>query len=105
MCSALSGLTKKTVYADKLLATLLGVHEGDHVSYADLSRGLHKYIKDNNLKNLQAPAMRVAPTASIELVSCATPTVVTVATVKKCVYCDVEIPSAADFCDMCGAKQ
>jgi hypothetical protein len=101
----LSGLTKKTVYADKLLATLLGVREGDHVSYADLSRGLHKYIKDNNLKNRQAPAMWAAPTSSVELASSATPAVVAVTTVKKCVYCDAEIPSAADFCDMCGAKQ
>ena len=50
----MSGLTKKAVYADRLLSTILGVSEGDLVSYAQISKGLHKYIRDNNLSNMSA---------------------------------------------------
>src|SRR3989304_7103028 len=50
----MSGLTKKAVYADRVLSSILGVNEGDFVSYADISKGVHKYIKDNNLRSPQA---------------------------------------------------
>ena len=49
----MSGLTKKAVYADKVLAALLSVKEGTHVSYAELAKGLHKYIRENDLKQPQ----------------------------------------------------
>jgi hypothetical protein len=100
----LSGLTKKSVYADKLLATVLGVKEGDRVSYADLTRGLHKYIKDHDLKNPHA----VAAPASVPPVASGPPAVVppvTPTVTKACGNCGAEIPTEAVFCDVCGARQ
>ena len=100
----MSGLTKKSVYADKVLAALLGVTEGDHVSYAQLSKGLHQYIKENNLKNprpvnLDAMPLTVAPPPD------AKNTVATTNVTKKCRDCEAEIPAAAVFCDLCGMRQ
>jgi len=92
----MSGLTKKSVYADKTLSTILGVKEGELVSYAQLSKGLHKYIKDNNLRNPQAQmppsATQAAPPAAV-------------AGMKKCRDCGAEIPAQAVFCDLCGISQ
>jgi hypothetical protein len=103
--SGLSGLTKKTIYTDKLLASVLGVNEGDRVSYADLTRGLHKYIKDHNLKSPQAAAPTSAPvplaaTGPAEAVSTPAP-----AAARTCKGCGAEIPPDAVFCDLCGARQ
>ena len=100
----MSGLTKKSVYADKVLAAVLGVTEGDHVSYAQLSKGLHQYIKENNLKNprpvnLNAMPQTVAPAPE------ATNAVETPIATKKCRDCEAEIPVAAVFCDLCGVQQ
>lgn len=100
----LSGLTKKSVYADKVLATMLGVTEGDHVSYAQLSKGLHQYIRENNLKNspplkLNALALTIAPLAEV------TNTIVTAIVTKRCRDCGAEIPAVAVFCDLCGLRQ
>jgi len=101
----LSGLTKKTIYTDKLLATVLGVSEGDRVSYADLTRGLHKYIKDHGLKSPQTVAAMPAPA---QLAASGPPDILTVAspaTAKTCRDCGAEIPADAVFCDLCGARQ
>ena len=102
----MSGLTKKTIYADKVLARILGVSEGDHVSYADISKGLHKYIKDNDLRN---PNLGTQPTtlvaAPVPPPSADTNTVVTAVLTKRCRDCEAEIPIEAAFCDLCGARQ
>lgn len=102
--SALSGLTKKSVYADKLLATILGVSEGAHVSYADLTRGLHKYIKDHNLKNPKAAVasapVSLAVSGPPEVVASATPVAA-----RLCRECGSVIPPEAVFCDLCGVRQ
>jgi hypothetical protein len=100
----LSGLTQKSVYADKVLATILGVTEGDHVSYAQLSKGLHQYIREHNLKNppplkLNAPPLTIAPPAQV------TNTIVTGVVTKRCRDCEAEIPAVAVFCDLCGVRQ
>ena len=103
--SVLSGLTKKTVYADKLLATIVGVTEGDRVSYADLTRGLHKYIKDHDLKKLTAA---VTGTATVPLAASGPPEVTRAAVpvgARVCRDCGAEIPAEAIFCDLCGANQ
>ena len=98
----LSGLTKKSVYADKVLAIILGVKEGEHVSYADLSKGIHKYIKDHDLKNPSkafAPAATVSAAASTEIITR------DVDAMHSCRVCDASIPADAVFCDLCGARQ
>jgi hypothetical protein len=104
----LSGLTKKAVYADKVLAKILSVNEGDHVSYAELSRGLHKYIKENHLKELgtqSSPVVSGTLVPSQQVPTPASATVITVAVTKKCKNCMSEIPVGAAFCDLCGLRQ
>jgi hypothetical protein len=100
----MSGLTKKTVYADRVLATLLGVKEGDHVSYAELSKGLHRYIREKDLKNPKpyqqnaslnsAPPRREASSASAVK-----------PIIRYCRDCGFEIPFEAVYCDLCGLHQ
>ena len=98
----LSGLTKKSVYADKVLATILGVREGDYVSYAQLSKGLHQYIKENKLKSLRPVNLDVTPQAPAPE---ATTSAATNAVTQRCRDCGAEIPSGAIFCDLCGVRQ
>jgi len=99
----LSGLTKKSVYADKLLATILGVTEGDYVSYAQLSKGLHQYIKENKLKNPR-PVNLDATHQPLALPLQVTTSAATRVT-QRCRDCGVEIPTGAVFCDLCGVRQ
>jgi len=101
----MSGLTKKTVYADKILATMLGVKEGEHVSYSELSKGLHKYIKDNHLRATQAG--NAIPTTTYVAESVQVETVASTAAMKtrKCRDCGGDIPLDAVFCDLCGLRQ
>ena len=99
----LSGLTKKAVYTDKLLATIAGVTEGDRVSYADLTRGLHKYIRDHNLKSPQPAA--ALPSPMTPQAAPTQPQITTSAPARTCRECGTEIPTEAIFCDLCGARQ
>ena len=98
----MSGLTKKIIYADKLLSSLLGVPEGSLVSYSEISKGLHKYIKENDLKNPNSAKLKSAPTRPLPPPEVA-PTRVEDATL--CKDCGEPLPLGAVFCDMCGAKQ
>lgn len=107
----MSGLTKKTVFTDRALAVILGVKEGEMVSYAQLSKGVHKYIKDNDLRNPNrvkpsAPSSPLSP--AIQPTRSATPQTVlpaASAAMKTCMDCGAEIPAEAAFCDLCGVKQ
>lgn len=95
----MSGLTKKVVYADRLLAALLEVSEGELVSYAQISKGVHKYIKDKDLRNISAQRPQVTeqrpPLAESYVAQ----------TTKRCRDCGAEIPYEAVFCDLCGVSQ
>ncbi len=87
------------MYADRLLSSLLGVTEGELVSYAQISKGLHKYIKEKDLKNISAEhrattEQRVSVTESTETLA-----------MKRCKDCGAEIPDEAMFCDLCGVSQ
>jgi len=95
----LSGLTKKAVYADTVLSTILGVTEGELVSYAQISKGLHKYIKERDLRKTSAET----PSIIREAVQPAEPIVSP--NMKRCRDCDAEIPFEAVFCDLCGVSQ
>jgi ribosomal protein L40E len=95
----LSGLTKKIVYADRLLSAVLGVNEGEMVSYAQISKGVHKYIKDNDLKNVSARP-QPAPQQVLKEEKSSTPPAL-----KRCRDCGAEIPQEAVFCDLCGVSQ
>jgi len=95
----LSGLTKKTVYADRLLSAVLGVTEGDLVSYAQISKGVHQYIKDNDLRNISARSQPATQQPVQEAKPSPSPNV------KQCRDCSAEIPLEAVFCDLCGVSQ
>ncbi len=94
----MSGLTRKQIYVDRNLSMVLGVSEGELVSYADIQKHLHKYIKDNDLKNPQMPQPTSVP-LSQEIRPAGT------TGMKKCKDCGADIPSEAVFCDMCGVSQ
>jgi len=106
----MSGLTKKTVFADRALSAILGVREGELVSYAQLSKGLHKYIKDNDLRNpnrvrLSTPSSPPSPATEPTLSVTQTVLPAGFAPMKTCMDCGAEIPAGATFCDLCGVKQ
>jgi hypothetical protein len=90
----MSGLTKKVIRVDAALSTILRVDQGTLVSYSELSKGLHRYIKDKGLKN--APPMAVETTEVL---------VTTPETLARCRDCGEIIPEGALFCDMCGVRQ
>jgi len=100
----MSGLTKKIIYVDKALSPILGVNEGALVSYSELSKGIHRYIKENELRKphpVEAeapPAATTTPPPQLSPVENAHEAVV-------CKDCGETIPVGAVFCDMCGVKQ
>jgi len=95
----MSGLTKKIIYADNTLSTLLSVNEGALVSYADISRGLHRYIKEKDLKNPQSVHLRAQTPAPSE------PAPTETVAEQACRDCGEAIPTGAVYCDMCGMRQ
>ena len=65
-------LTQKSVVTDDTLSQLIGVPKGALLSYTELTRGLHAYIKSNKLR------------------------------LKTCGSCNSQIPGYVTFCDKCG---
>jgi hypothetical protein len=99
----MSGLTKKIIYTDKALSSILGVSEGALVSYADISKGLHRYIKERDLKNphpVQPQSSSATPTSPPQ----SSPAIGQEGQ-AVCKDCGEQIPAGAVFCDMCGVKQ
>jgi len=94
----MSGLTRKQVYVDRNLSAVLQVTEGELVSYADIQKRLHKYIKDNDLRNPQHRPQPGAPVGSRTQVP-------SMARTKQCRDCGEHIPFEAVFCDLCGVSQ
>jgi ribosomal protein L40E len=94
----MSGLTKKIIYTDKMLSVILDVKEGSMVSYAELSKGLHKYIKEKDLKNPHPILPHAQPTSP-------PPAESQLAERAVCKDCGESLPEGAVFCDMCGVKQ
>jgi ribosomal protein L40E len=101
----MSGLTKKQIYVDRNLSAIFKVSEGELVSYAEIQKLLHKYIKDNDLKNLQRA--RPSPSMSRTLPEVAEQKRATLVSsgMKNCRDCGSRIPSEAVFCDQCGVTQ
>lgn len=94
----MSGLTRKQIYVDRNLSAVLGISEGELVSYADIQKRLHKYIKEKDLKNPPRPQPATMP-MSQELKRPST------TGMKKCRDCGADIPSEAVYCDVCGVSQ
>ena len=99
----MSGLTKKIIYTDKTLSTILDVKEGALVSYAEISKGIHRYIKERDLKNphpVQPQSSFATPTSPPQ-----SPRAIGQEGQEVCNDCGEQIPVGAVFCDMCGVKQ
>lgn len=96
----MSGLLKKRIQADRNLGTIVGVPEGTAVSYAEIQKGLHRYIKEHNLRTDLA---KEATPAVSQRAEAETPK----GEVREvhCISCGEAIPSGAVFCDLCGAMQ
>jgi hypothetical protein len=96
----LSGLLKKRVQVDQTLGTVVGFPEGTVVSYAEIQKGLHKYIHDHGLRT-DVPKPAVSPVVqNLEHESLESPR-----RGHFCVSCGEAIPSGAVFCDLCGVLQ
>jgi hypothetical protein len=96
----LSGLLKKRIQVDRTLGTVIGSPEGTIVSYAEIQKGLHKYIHDHGLRTdiPKAGATPAAQTSGPEVPG-------SQARGFYCVWCGEAIPSGAVYCDLCGALQ
>jgi hypothetical protein len=94
---------------------ILGVAEGEQVSYSEIQKNLHKYIKNNDLKNplkrpsaTQPPAVEKPqpfPPSSQQQATQPEPIAEALAGGRYCRSCGAHIPSDAVFCDMCGFDQ
>jgi chromatin remodeling complex protein RSC6 len=103
----MSGLTKRMIYADRHLSAILGVNEGSLVSYAEISKGIHAYIKKNDLKNPKS-VKTLEPSSTEEevtVIAQASPSPETPTQIRECRDCGEPIPADAIYCDMCGIEQ
>jgi hypothetical protein len=88
------------VHVDQGLGTVIGAPEGAMVSYAEIQKGLHKYIHDHGLRtDVQKPA----PASNIQ--ASEPETHGGEARGFYCISCGEGIPSGAVYCDLCGAPQ
>jgi chromatin remodeling complex protein RSC6 len=85
----LSALQKKIVLIDENLSKIVGKEQGSLASYAELTKGVHDYIKKHELKK-----------STSETLSESTST-----TVKFCFSCGSDVAAGSIFCDKCGKKQ
>jgi len=94
----MSALTKKQIIADQILANLVEVSEGTLLSYAELTKGMHNYIKKNRLRKGDEELASLASAPSV-------PTLKFQAIWIACSACGAAIPGSATYCDKCGEKQ
>jgi ribosomal protein L40E len=67
-----SMLTQKSIVADDTLALLTGQSKGTLLSYTELTKSMHQYIRSKGLR------------------------------LKTCPNCKAQIPNFATYCDKCG---
>ena len=67
-----SMLTQRSIVADDTLSSLTGQPKGALLSYTELTKMMHQYIKTNGLR------------------------------IKACPNCKAQIPGNATYCDKCG---
>jgi len=100
----LSGLLKKRVQVDQTLGTVVGFPEGTVVSYAEIQKGLHKYIHDHGLRtDVPKPAVSSAVPPGVQNLE--HEALESRRRGHFCVSCGEAIPSGAVFCDLCGVLQ
>ena len=96
----MSGLLKKRIQVDQILGTLIGSPEGTIVSYAEIQKGLHKYIRNHGLRT-------DVPKAATAAVTQASGPETSESQMRGlyCISCGEAIPTGAVYCDLCGALQ
>ncbi len=67
-----SMLTQRAIVADDTLSTLTGQPRGAYLSYTEVTKMMHQYIKSKQLR------------------------------LKACPHCNAPIPGYATYCDKCG---
>mgnify|MGYP001034147576 CR=1 FL=1 len=85
----MSALQRKIILVDDNLSKVVGKEQGSFVSYAELTKGIHDYIKKNDLRK-----------GSTETTSESTSS-----GVKFCYGCGADLAAGSTFCDKCGKKQ
>ena len=88
----MSGLTKKQIHTDATLARVVGLEEGTLISYAELTKAIHEYIKRNKLKKVEQEKDSISSTQPLQQIN-------------YCHSCGAPHFATAVFCDRCGAKQ
>lgn len=99
----MSGLLKKRIQVDRNLGIILSTPEGTIVSYAEIQKGLHKYIRDNHLRTDLAGSEAASISEASEAPQPEAPRAQPAG--AYCISCGEGIPSGAVFCDLCGALQ
>ncbi len=81
----MSNISKKTIIVDENLSKIIGVEVGTLVSYSEIAKGIHEYIKAHNLKKKTEKTEKRKS--------------------KFCFRCGAQLPEKAAYCDQCGIKQ
>jgi len=96
------------IYADRYLSVILGVNEGSLVSYAEISKGIHAYIKKHDLKNpkfVRTPEPSQTEEVAVIAQASQAHEASAPAQIRECRDCGELIPLDAIYCDMCGIEQ
>jgi hypothetical protein len=84
----LSTLQKKIILVDENLSKIIGIGHGELTSYAELTKGIHEYIKKYDLRKKTELASE-SPSGNI----------------RFCFNCGADMSASSIFCDKCGKKQ
>jgi ribosomal protein L40E len=85
----LSALQRKIILVDEDLSKVVGKEQGTLVSYAELTKGIHDYVKNHDLR-------KSTQEASSEPV---------LTHANFCYRCGADLTTGSTFCDKCGNKQ
>ena len=80
----MSAFSRKMIRVDENLSKVIGFNKGDMVSYTDVTKGIHGYIKKQNLR--KEPNKKKV-------------------TITFCFNCGTDVKVNALYCDRCGTKQ
>ncbi len=85
----MSALQRKIILVDEDLSKVVGKEQGTLVSYAELTKGIHDYVKNHDLRK------NTLETSSEPVLTHA----------NFCYRCGADLATGSTFCDKCGNKQ
>jgi chromatin remodeling complex protein RSC6 len=80
----MSALLRKMIRVDENLSKVIGFDKGELVSYTDVTKGIHGYIKKKNLRK-ELDKKKAA--------------------ITFCFNCGADVQANSPYCDRCGRKQ